>query len=1617
MSILNYNRWFRYNYTLRSTPDDGWIPMPQYDPNQFRPQPQWDETKGAWIDPNRATRTVNRRPEVEQAIEERARRGYGLEDIALKPHALPKSADPSKFRSPADFEKMRQTSDYVQSARAASGGKLPEITALEIGDINKNLRSGAIPLEVAGHAANVAQRMRQEGNRTKASNLEELSNIGNREPREGWAMVPQQNLPTRAEVLAGYHQAQPAVQALQRRSAINASRLAGQHIPLAVVRKYMPDLSHEQLAAVQSPAQAVSTIGGPGSGKSKVLTSLFFNDVVNQGLSREQATKRAQSYVFLSQTHAAGQNLKNSLEPFKQIMPGFDPGKQTKTLSSYAMSLLTRGQTSGGSILQKMGLGNYSPLYGGTGETIEEELEKRAQEQVLSRVFARHKIDPRINNINQLSQDIARIKGTSQDAFTQAKDSGKQQFGTQTSWQKRSVPANVALYLYQEQLHKEKKYDINDVPRILLKASETVGLPRENRILMDENQNTPRIYIELMKRLMGPQSRLMAAGDPSQMTIRQPWDTHQEIADVFGKRASAHQLRINFRQGPYGVAQNNAAAATKAMQEGGPLAPFQASFRGPGSDYPPEVRVEKDLATTHQAMLTDWMKHMGTSPKQIASNMQAGVPAFSDTTKLPIDAPMIFQMNIGAESAIDQWKQMLGKHMTPEMTEQFVSQNISREPLAPENAMKAHMVTVGKALGAESDAGFIEATRAGKWDQAGYMGQLYTGGSRAKNQNFFYGSQQNYPGSTYDQTPSFFGGQPTIAGFDQLHQAMTENLVTQQGFLVEDLPPMLQHAWNSPHAMHLGDQQDMMDPKAVSQYAEAIAFLQQYYNPAVNSGTGSGMLEGDKGLTSWEDPALGELRGRRNLNALAVAGQTKRSSVNAGKIDLSDRMMQSMMREGVRGPVPSHTEFMDLIDKMAGPIPMSAMRGDEPTAYAPTEIPEIDNIQMKPWAGENQWYEGADVTNMRKTMGIALSSPAFRDFAPIQTQLRGHFTNPKVAQDMVKPLRELATSNAQMNLAHQQLLTSQTPAHVKGDAELAELREMSEKYQLSKDQTTKLEVLEKQQGKDAWKFGRGSLQDLMSNLTTEGNSLYRPELASTAYKGAAKVLPWKRLDTSFVSMLGKRAASFAGSPSHTESSGFWNEAAKKFQAHVQSAQSAGIQVTQKDLDRIGTSDPMQSRLLGRLFGDEKSGELLPYTDPQVEKNVSQIVYKMGQSRRSIGTSEEGAKFRMSRAQSHGSPAQTEWEKFYHHELQGGFKEGHGSGVADPHAIRQTNLGEESQGTGTPLHSLINRLTALSAKDVPSDPDWAQKQQGFASQLRQAQFVQSQFGSKSNQRDWGHLMRVVNRATTGKDVIDLGVGDEHKGDPIRAWLKHRESTVDAPRSLESLSGLAQTMSAVSEHLQKTGSLKRSHIDDILSAFGHKASDKQFTGLHKLEQKGFRRESGADPVLPLRKIIGEFPKASADLHAQMTRVPLLQDTQYQYMAGQPGYATVKSSQKGIPAGMTGTLHPIPGENTFGLSKQIATHLSHYMMDQPEAKFQETQPYASKQAQSMPLVQFRGTHAGKEHQFLVNPDQLAFADTKPHAAAHAQLEQDRRARFAAASQQQNQQGWQTTIERSGD
>src|SRR5439155_4382360 len=108
----------------------------------------------------------------------------------------------------------------------------------------------------------------------------------------------------------------------------------------------------------------------------------------------------------------------------------------------------------------------------------------------------------------------------------------------------------------------------------------------------------------------------------------------------------------------------------------------------------------------------------------------------------------------------------------------------------------------------------------------------------------------------------------------------------------------------------------------------------------------------------------------------------------------------------------------------------------------------------------------------------------------------------------------------------------------------------------------------------------------------------------------------------------------------------------------------------------------------------------------------------------------------------------------------------------------------------------------SFKNLSTKGDMTELTQAdFSSQLELAQSVKSQFGSHENWRDWGHLMEVVQRMTTGQPAIDLRTGQEYENDPVRMWMRNREKNVQGSRTLESLSSLGGVMSTASRHLQK------------------------------------------------------------------------------------------------------------------------------------------------------------------------------------------------------------------------
>lgn len=1584
--------------------------MPDYDPSQFAPRPVWNPATGKWEDPNKANRTINRRPTIEAEIAERQRRGYSLSDISLAPHAIPQgAAGPEKYQSPEEWKKAQSTFQSVQGALGASTGKQAATEALRRSDLNKALRQGQISTATAGKAAMITERMNQEGKRTQAANEDQLRNMSTQPDVTPFTIVPQKNLPSRASLLSQMEAAQPQVIALQQQTQKNASELMGKQVKMQTVSQFLPALSHEQLGGVQSKSQYVGFRGGPGGGKSKALISAIFNNLLNQGLSSDEAARLAKNTIFLSQTKSAVSRMRTNMEGAEQMIPGWDEkarSEQMMTLGRFAMSLLNRNQSSGGSILQQMGAGDYKPLYQGSGENIEEEMAKREHEQVLKRVLTQHGYNTRINNVGQLAQTIAEIKGTSRETFEAAYKRGKS-LQDQNS-QRQVIPSEQALYLYQNELHRTKQYDINDVPGMLLKAStkKNVQFPRFGMIANDESQDTPPIYGQLFQKLLGPSGRLITAGDPSQQAIRRPWDIDQTMKSAGAK---IHELSINFRTGRHNVSSLNPLLATQAMADQ-PKSPFQAAFKE--HDQPIRTHVEENFPAMHRAMFGNWMKDMGLTPAMIAKNMQSGVHPFSSPdagSLLPGDAPFIFQRDEEGRGAfLKEMRSTLSKHMDEAMLDRFMQENISSEPPTASNVMSARAYTVGQARSHEFPEIHGDVTPQGLWPPEGHIGQIYTMQSRAINQQHLYYSKKNMPkGTQHDLATSFFGGQEVPHGWDQLMQAGTENLVDQQGMAVADLPEAMQYAYNSPHAMNLGTspERPTEDPEMVKQFVEETLFANKFYSPPVDSG--SGLLQGSK-----DDQFAADMR-TYGFNAEMLSGQTKRSVISQSKMEMAARAAQDMIMNGPgvvsRGAatfnsegvwqtkrmgrseiesVPSPKEFMDRIHQMAGPIPARLMK-DDIEREASSEFPEIDNIQMKPWAGKEQSQEAGDTTQVRQWMGHALAIPGFRNVPEIMGRLNDLLTHPKVLQSITGPLGKLAKSDPKLAQLQKRINLGRLDGHEAEKIKNRIARLIGLGAKITQTQQVQLSALQSKMKK----VGGEPLHRIISRVVTptltgtnKPNPLYHAGFADLLHGAAAKQLPWQHLDPDFVGSLGGRARQFERE-GDTSKRRFWGEAAGKFEAFSSQVHPDGSPLTK---EMLAHAAPHERALLERIFESKHGGDILPYNHPDVESRVSQFTYQRGLVNRGMVSPENMAAMKLSRANSRRAPGETEFANLYM-ALQGGLSEGSGSGIEDPMNTLARGGGRfASLGAGTRLDSMIQRLTELS--DPAGRVLTSAERAGFAEQLGQAQYVKSELSSPTNWRDWAHTLRAASLASTGKNLHDPKPLEEGKpNDPVRELFRHRDQHVKNARSLEGLTGLITPLKEATAHLQKTGSLRRSHVDEILRAFGYDPADKNLTALRKLEEKkGFSSRGGQDPDLPMAKLIGQFPDQMKDMREQLTRVPIIQGSQhYTYMGGEPGYADIKKAQQGIPSGIMGTLHPLPKtdetgpEEEFGLSKNVQFHMSRDMFSKsdlgvfnPEKAKRLPEHVAN--MDYAPLMQFEGMHQGSHVSFPVHPEQLALADT---------------------------------------
>lgn len=851
-------------------------------------------------------------------------------NIRIQPFPVPKNpARPDQFATPEDYARAQDLYYKSLAHEEVFGGKDPTHAALRLPEHNQALREGRLSQESLMRVAGQSEKARQQGkNNSDAERQLRALASPQKDQHSSWSLVPQpQDRQTKQEYLQKLSASQSEITKWYEETAKNASRLAGKTISVAQIRKFVPNLSHEQLAIIRSKSATTITTAGAGSGKSTVIIAQMIDDIVNRGQDPKNY-----NISTMSRTHAGVNALTSRLDQIQDIIPNLPKqmvSSNAHTLDSKALSLLNKGKSEGNAAIQKLYEGkiaNYQPLTGGQGgkqRTIEDDVEARtkAMHSHLSQVMEQVGISQKVNPVGPLAAYIGETKGNRYNGeYDRRMAQGKQHFEAgkwKEEQQGKELPPELIMYAYEQSLkgrqgfrlpqQQSPLYDQHDAPFLVTEAVKQGHIAPIKRAIFDEFQDmTPNQARMAAALTSGSQSRAFYGGDMGQPALAQKERIDLQLKQAYGERASSHQLTGNYRSGEHIVSPLNTINALSVL-EGKGQSPMQIAM-GKSEGLPASMTMEGNHQQLYTTMANDWMKLMQTSPRKIKEAMEREESPFQDAPILAQEAPLVFQMNdLGRGKFRDTLRETLTNSIGEEHTQKFFEQHYSEEPFRAENADKMHALTIAQIRSREAPHVFFDATRAGKWDDEGYAHNLYTASSRATEQNHFYASQTNIIGSAYDLTPTNFLGQMVPPGFDTILRGTAEDLTQVQGMAPAQLPPLFQDALRLTPQMYQQPHQQgpQEDPQALARYIEDVIMLGKHYQAPIGSGTGIQKQKYLDGIYIGDGNNSGStLHSTKGLSAAIIAGQYKKNGDQYGA-DLMRRQAQVLVQNGTRHQQPT----------------------------------------------------------------------------------------------------------------------------------------------------------------------------------------------------------------------------------------------------------------------------------------------------------------------------------------------------------------------------------------------------------------------------------------------------------------------------------------------------------------------------------------------------------------------------------------------------------------------------------------------------------------------------------------------------------------------------------------
>src|SRR5579884_1528662 len=1033
---------------------------------------------------------------------------------------------------------------------------------------------------------------------------------------------------------------------------------------------------------------------------------------------------------------------------------------------------------------------------------------------------------------------------------------------------------------------------------------------------------------------------------------------------------------------------------------------MQVSMRPLGqTDLPPKMYLGPTYQHVHRRMVKDWLKNTGVTLGDIGQAMEEGRHPFAhlEGQNRPGRNPFVFQTENVQKAFLGTLKQMLHQEMGPSLAGQFMTRYVSTAVPAPEHALSMQALKINAIRGRDAERAYLDVGQAGMWDAAGYADNLRVMTSRARQQNRLYASMDMLPGATpHDMTPSQFQGEAVAPGFDVLLQVMSELTHHQQSVPLQQMPRWMARAAVSPTQMtyaHQGGVGPVQDAALMEQYASEVFALNRYYQP--EAGAGSGIMSLDEvgheavyGGHQEDDnaTAMDQMNTFASLNTML--GRNK-NGVDRTQLQLVDAFMRQLLIGG-----PSSQDFGALPEDTPSLITFFGQQ------FGRVDTPHADELLGGPLPRTEEFFgKTADLAygtlKLLSGGGQGAASPRLDQLDSVMAS-RYQELSPLALMSMPGD-PDKAGRAATGEDGGRIVYADEVP--VRGG--LAGLLKYTQHDPMVQDQLTQVMA---QMGKQYM----GPMEE--------------SELGKLAFK-----MP---LSPSFVQTVTNAGDVYSDDPSHHE--GFRNylrRTASRVREQYGTHEDVlpPVRLSQAELTHVGHVDPFQGLILRRLLqegpGSKKLldvGERNAYGEtimhPEVRKRLNTLEYLPGAIMRTLSP-QEAARMRIPLHQVRNAPAIGRLTS-YLALMSKGMGTNETGGIIDPQAVIRHPQSGGFQSLGAAM-SLPQYEARLRDQIKRMGPQFLKTPYGkqLWQQYDQVRSMRQSFSSPQNLTRYAHALRVVLRATTGEDVQG-DYKDRSSVDPIKRFFA---PAIGHARSVGQVLSVHQSLERAASHLEEHGSLRRSHVDDILTALGHDPSHKQFTALRHLERNLLFKptKQNANPSLSLEALVESFSPEGRnrnDLVAQMTRTPLLPGRSYQFMGGEEGFGGLADAQlrtPGIKAGMTGRLESFDEKTPFGMSKFLGAMFGSRMLTQDEVEYynqfydRKTKTNKLAQMHMQPLLQFvtQGDE-GKEMRFPVRADQLRLAPhgllAAPSARAQAAATATQTQALAvAAAAQQIQQG----------